>query len=162
MAPNSYMYSFELGRATQFSANTGMNCEIQENGSVTGVIEVGNETELHVTLVPKTAQYYMSTESTSLQFTEVFTVNASLQVFGTGMIGTNSEDGIYIAHRGYYDGQAQRVLKVDLESGLQTEQIVNNYNFTYSKLHVIANQLALVNTQKISLYNSNFSTVPTS
>lgn len=163
VAPENYSYSFQSESATQFSSNSNMTYEIQENGSIVANFSMENTTELLLTLVPKTSQDYASVENMSLQFTEAFTINASLPVFGTGMIGANTDQSIYISHNGYYnDNFSERIIKVDLLSGTQTEQIVNSYNFVYKKMHLINNQLAVVNTQTIDFYDLDLSGTPVS
>ncbi|WP_156168324.1 Kelch repeat-containing protein [Kordia zhangzhouensis] len=162
-APENYGYSFLAESATQFSSNSNMTYGIQENGSVVANFEVENAIELQLTLVPKTLQDYASVENSSLQFTEAFTVNASLPIFGTGMIGANSDQSIYLAHNGYYNNsQSQRVLKIDLVNGTETEQITSSYNYVYKKLHVLNNKLSMVNTQTVEFYELDLSSSPNS
>jgi len=163
VAPETYSYDFSSGSDTQLSVNSAISLTVQENGSIAGIIQAENDVEMHITLVAKNAQDYLTPESAPLQFTEEFTINMSLEHFGTGMIGSESDNSFYIAHRGFYNNaQAQRIIKKDLTSGVETEQIINNNHFAYKKMHLINNQLAVVNSQAVEIYDLGFSGTPMS
>ncbi|EDP97473.1 kelch repeat-containing protein [Kordia algicida OT-1] len=154
VAPENYSYNFQSESATQFSSNSNMTYEIQENGSIIANFSMGNTTELLLTLVPKTAQDYASVENTSLQFTEELTFQTVLNyTSSTGMLGSNSQNSIYIAAQD--DIHNQKLIKIDMTTQMQTEVIHEYSHYSDKRIHISGDRLAIVNTLTVDNYNLN-------
>ncbi|MEZ4778773.1 MAG: hypothetical protein R2786_05250 [Flavobacteriaceae bacterium] len=164
-------FNFKQDSSTEFTALNGrISLTVVNENSINGTITYDGRMlggEITITLTPKLAEDYVSAPQNGLNFTELFTFESSgINGHAPGMIGSNSENSIYIVTREYqgYNGYIfpERIIKYNLGNSEVLENNFDNQDFVSKQLHIINNRLIVIGGQYINDYPLDFSSVPNS
>jgi len=168
LAPENFTFSFDAESSTALSSFNGdFTFTIIDDNSITGRIALNdNAAELEIALSTKTAADFPSVPTT-LNFENVFTYNSnSIQGFAPGMIGSYSDNSLFIVNREDALQQnainPERIIKFNLDTSESLERLFFNDDFVSKQLHIIDNELLVVGGQFINGYNTDLLNEPSS
>ncbi len=164
VAPDESTIEFQPESGTSLTAiDNRLSFEVVDNQTITAVLTAGSSAlgDITLELAPKTASDYKSPPSSGLSFNLITTINGpGIGGDGScGFIGSYSENSFYVVHRDDTQsddtGSPERIIKYNLDTGVETENLYYNPDFVTKRLNIIDNELVVFGGNNVNTYPLN-------
>lgn len=136
-----------------------------------GEIKLGDGQRLMVSLVPKTAEDYKRAPA-SLSFRPLSTIRSYYISQAPGLIGSNSQNSLYLGHKEYVEEvqpnltvtriESEKIIKFNLSTQEQVVKTIPHQDMNTKELQIVDNKLIVIGGAYANTYPMNLAAAPES
>ncbi len=166
--PETSSFTFNTESSTEFTGLDGrFTFTVVDENTINGTLTFGNRSSgetIDLTLTTKLISDYAAPPASGLNFSEITSFMAYRSFAGqsnSGLVGSYSDNSLYIAYRNDCNTNRSRVMKYDIDNNSFVSRDDSFTDFFTRRLNIVNNQLILTGGINIYTYDLDISTAPT-
>ena len=166
-APETSPFTFNTESSTELTGLDGrLTFTVVDENTINGTLTFGNRASgetIDLTLTTKLISDYAVPPASGLNFTEITSFMAYrsfAQQSNSGLVGSYSDNSLYIAYRNDCNTDRSRVMKYDIDNNSFVTRDDSFTDFFTRRLNIVNNQLILTGGINIYTYDLDISSPP--
>tara|TARA_R110001632_G_scaffold50261_1_gene125426 strand:- start:218 stop:1732 length:1515 start_codon:yes stop_codon:yes gene_type:complete len=166
-APETSSFTFNAESSTELTGLDGrLTFTVVDENTINGTLIFGNRASgetIDLTLTTKLISDYAVPPASGLNFTEITSFMAYrsfAQQSNSGLVGSYSDNSLYIAYRNDCNTDRSRVMKYDIDNNSFVSRDDSFTDFFTRRLNIVNNQLILTGGINIYTYDLDISSPP--
>lgn len=166
-APETSSFTFNAESSTELTGLDGrLTFTVVDENTINGTLTFGNRSSgetIDLSLTTKLISDYAVPPAAGLNFTEITSFMAYrsfAQQSNSGLVGSYSDNSLYIAYRNDCNTDRSRVMKYDIDNNSFVSRDDSFTDFFTRRLNIVNNQLILTGGINIYTYDLDISTPP--